>query len=305
MHYQLIASRLASGELIPDALPVAGGGDYCSAWDAGDGWLVLVARTDEASRSLERAASILPVIAPRVSIPIPEAGTTGVILGGQRFLMLRRLPGVPLSAALLDSMSPAQVETTTRAIAAFLGEVHATPADLAMAAGIPIGWYPFAATEDAMRDGPAEQHYVADLAALTRASLLDRELLGRLDRLVTIHLQRGEEDPILLHGEVSADHVLIDPETLDITGIIDFQGVILGDPVRDLIYLSDSYGSSFVDAVLSHYSDSALRDPKPALEFYRVWHEVARLLWAAEHGYQERVPVLRSRVAAAVDAICR
>ena len=118
----------------------------------------------------------------------------------------------------------------------------------------------------------------ADLTALARTSLFDTQTLNWLVALVVDHLARGESDPVLLHGEVSVDHAFVDPATFVVTGIIDFQGVVLGDPARDLLYLADSYGMPFVEAVLRHYPGGRLADPWPALAFYRVWRLVVRLL---------------------------
>lgn len=291
-----VARHLESGQLRLDELPLVGGGDYCGAWDAGDEWLLLVAHTDEAGQSLARTARIVPRVAPRTTLAVPEPGAGGVLPDGREFLLVRRVAGGSLSSAMLGAMTPSQHDAAAMAIGRFLGEMHGLPAAFGEAAGIPIGWYPFAATEDGMRDGPAAPHYDADLAALARTSLFDTRTLDWLAALVADHLARGERDPVFLHGEVSADHVFVDPATLAVTGIIDFQGVVLGDPARDLLYLADSYGMPFVEAILRHYPGDRLADPWPALAFYRVWHLVVRLLWAAEHGYAERAALVAQRL---------
>ncbi len=296
MQHPDVAASLRSGSLRPDSLAPAGGGDYCDVRDAGKDWLLLVARTDEASCSLARTSALLSGIIPRVSLMIPEPGATGLLPDGRRFLLLRRVPGVPLTRGLLAAMTSDQQDAAARAIGSFLGVMHATPVELAATAGVPTAWYPFAATEDGMSDGPAAPYYAEDLDGLARSSFVDSATLDRLAKLVTAQLERRVAGPALLHGEVSADHVFVDPATLRVTGIIDFQGVVLGDPVRDLLYLADSYGLTFVEAVLRYYPGDAMPDLLPALAFYRVWHQVVRLLWAAEHGYAERATMLGERV---------
>lgn len=195
---------------------------------------------------------------------------------------------------MLDSMTPLQYDAAAMAIGMFLDQMHELPAAIVVAAGIPTGWYPFAATEDGMRDGPAASHYDPDLTALARTSLFDTQTLNRLAALVADHLARSESDPVLLHGEVSADHVFVDPVTLAVTGIIDFQGVVFGDPARDLLYIDDSCGSDFVATVLRHYPVGRLGDPWAAFAFYRIWRQVVRLLWAADNGYVQRARRIRT-----------
>lgn len=291
-----LTADLIAGRLSPESLPDAGGGDYCQARDAGPNWLLLIARTDEASHSLERAAAVLPHLLPRVTLAIPEPGGSGLVPDGRRFLHLRRVPGVPLSAELLRSMTVRQQNDVARAIGEFLGQMHRTSVEIADAAGIPTGWYPFAATEDEMRAGPAGPHYATDLQGLAETGLLDASTLDALATLVDDHLRREETGAVLLHGEVSADHVLVDPDALEVTGIIDFQGLVLGDPARDFLYIADDYGPEFLANVLNHYPIAWREDPLEALAFYRVWHLVVRLIWQFGHGYAERADWLAQRL---------
>ncbi|HMM40869.1 MAG TPA: hypothetical protein PKA95_03115 [Thermomicrobiales bacterium] len=98
-----VARHLESGQFRLDELLLVDGGDY---WDAGDGWLVLVAHTDEAGQSLGRTARIVPRVAPRASLAVPEPGARGILPDGRKFLLVRRVPGVPLLSVMLDSMTP-------------------------------------------------------------------------------------------------------------------------------------------------------------------------------------------------------
>jgi hypothetical protein len=68
--------------------------------------------------------------------------------------------------------------------------------------------------------------------------------------------------------------------------------VIIGDPVRDFLYLYEEYGLPFMAQFLDHYPVPDRRSLLARLHFYREWHTALRLLWAVEHRY-ERGIILR------------
>jgi aminoglycoside 2''-phosphotransferase len=54
--------------------------------------------------------------------------------------------------------------------------------------------------------------------------------------------------------DVSPDHVLIDERTGDISGIIDWGDVAIGDPARDFIFLYEDWGDDFLRLALRAYA---------------------------------------------------
>jgi aminoglycoside phosphotransferase (APT) family kinase protein len=66
----------------------------------------------------------------------------------------------------------------------------------------------------------------------------------------------------LIHQDLSPEHVLADPQTGQITGILDWTDVMLGDAARDFVFLVGWRGWSFVEQVLAHYLpvDAGFRD---------------------------------------------
>jgi aminoglycoside 2''-phosphotransferase len=62
-------------------------------------------------------------------------------------------------------------------------------------------------------------------------------------------------ETVILHGDLSEEHILYNPQKGKITGIIDFADSEIGDPAFDFAFLWQ-YGEEFVDDVLSHYQRS-------------------------------------------------
>jgi Ser/Thr protein kinase RdoA (MazF antagonist) len=57
----------------------------------------------------------------------------------------------------------------------------------------------------------------------------------------------------LLHNDFRDDHVYIDRRTGNVTGIIDFGNVALGDPFDDFVLLLLRMGEDFVEQLLAFY----------------------------------------------------
>ena len=268
----------------------AGAGDYCEAFAVDGTWIFLFARTHEASASLERVAALMPQLAARLPlrVPVPEhVGRAGE--AGRAFVGYRRLEGRPLGAApppgpWLDGL------------ALFIRSLHGTDVQAAVDAGVPLCDYAFAATEDELRAGTAEHEYGRDLE---RLSTLPSAVAVDLERSLERHLAAPCATPALLHGELSGEHVLLDPAGR-ISGIIDFNGMIVGDPARDLLYLYEEQGEP---GILSLLERGALAEPSrdvlQRLRFLRLWHAALRWLWLVDHGYDgsARLAELRSLTA--------
>lgn len=56
-----------------------------------------------------------------------------------------------------------------------------------------------------------------------------------------------------VHGDICPDHVIVDPVTGELHGLIDFADAMVGDPVLDFVGLVPLGGAGFVADVVSHY----------------------------------------------------
>ena len=59
--------------------------------------------------------------------------------------------------------------------------------------------------------------------------------------------------PRFIHNDLSAEHILVDPDSGRLAGIIDWSGAALGDPSLDFSYLLLLHGREFLDAALAEY----------------------------------------------------
>jgi aminoglycoside 2''-phosphotransferase len=283
------ALRAALPELGFDTVESVGEGDYCEAYAVDGEWIVLVARHEGASRSLARSAALLPALAPTLPLPIPDIVYFGRLsAGGRACAAYRRIDGTELTPDRFRALPDQDQERCAAGLGLFLRGIHSFPVDVARRAGAVECIYPFCATEEGVAAGVGLEQYQRDLERLLGYPEVDEATRNYCRRILARYLEAAAEEDVpavLLHGEVSADHVLFDPETRRLTGVIDFNGAIIGDPARDLLYLYEEYGLPFLRTLLDHYPAGDRGRLLARLHFPREWHTVLRLLWALEHAY--------------------
>ncbi|NNE65571.1 MAG: aminoglycoside phosphotransferase family protein [Pyrinomonadaceae bacterium] len=71
-----------------------------------------------------------------------------------------------------------------------------------------------------------------------------------------------------IHDDLCADHIIVNPETGKLLGIIDWSDAAFGDPVLDFIVFVMSYGYEFCDSVLENYELDVDTGFRERLEFF-------------------------------------
>jgi aminoglycoside phosphotransferase (APT) family kinase protein len=181
----------------------------------------LVVRVSK-SQGLAAEARLLDVVAPRVSVPVPQPRFVDDELG---IIAYRLLPGEPL---LGKSAFPGLAHRLGR----FLRELHSID---------PAGLGDLLPRDDAdpgewlkELDGPP------DLLALLSATV-----------------PRPGDEYALVHCDLGAEHLLAVGE--DLTGVIDWSDAAFADPALDFARLYRDFGRDFLVSVVDAYG--GLRDP--------------------------------------------
>ena len=123
-------------------------------------------------------------------------------------------------------------------------------------------------------------------------------------RLTPLELQRVDEwwqaflraaerwsfSPVLTHNDFGPSHVLIQPETLTVSGVIDFGDAVAGDPAIDLRLLIAWRSEEFTLDVAKAYhelggaADSEVSDRANWLAKTTVFLDVVHALTLGHHG---------------------
>jgi aminoglycoside 2''-phosphotransferase len=203
-------------------------------------------RSPHAAAMLRQETAVLRAIRPFITMPIPEPEYGDPTLD-EPFAGYRMVPGEPLTRqALADIRDEDERQRIADQLASFLGELHAIPLDrlgpelprrdgyerwVTMYADVRDQLFPFM-RPDARQD--VARHFESYLAEPERLSF----------------------KPALRHGDFGAGNILWDPQSITITGVIDFSFAGVGDPAIDAAAIS-TFGEPFLERMFPCYPELA------------------------------------------------
>ena len=248
-----------------------------SGWDfdaflTADGWVFRFPLRADCVTTLDterRVHALLTGVLPSsVAVPRVELVAEPNVAFSWRFDGHRYLPGVHADA-IAANLLPA----TARSIGAALSAIHAVPESTARAAGV----------------RPFDEHNSGWLVWLEDRIASVTEVRGmdaRVDEAIEwARMQKAVDastipDSLrLIHNDLSPEHLLVDPTTGQLIGILDWSDVALGDPVRDVAPLAASHGWRFVREVVAHYAISV---DEPFWRRLRFLARLCSVLWLVD-----------------------
>jgi aminoglycoside phosphotransferase (APT) family kinase protein len=202
-------------------------------------WLFRFPKREESAARLTKEYQLLSDLKAWVSLPVPDFQYFRQPHGGSGWLLAgyKKIPGTPADVA-----EAVDWPTVARQLGLFLAELHAYPVDRAERAGVPEG-------EDCLAQWRDE--------SLTRLDGVAGLPIDRHD--LSSYLKNDLPGPYcstrrLVHSDLWAEHILIDPHTCSVSGIIDWGDAAIGDPAVDLAGVYAWRGESGLREVLPHYS---------------------------------------------------
>lgn len=212
----------------------------------GKRWRVRSPRHPEASTRLETEFMVLRAFAPAIRAELPfhvptVAGT--VRQGALTTFVYAHLQGSTLSIDELSAGSPALARDIGNALAA----IHDLPLALVNNADLPS----YSANEFRQR-----KLNELDQAATT----------GRIPAILLRRWEHALEDvalwrfnPSVVHGDLHEDNLMVQDDT--VTALTGWTDLRIGDPADDFAWLVASNEASFVEAVLSRYTEARRDTP--------------------------------------------
>jgi aminoglycoside 2''-phosphotransferase len=222
-------------------------------------------RSADGVQRLQVELTALDTIKGGVSLPVPDPAFVGkdTQTPGKAFLGYQKVPGEPLSDHVDALRAGPAFEQVAAQLATFVRELHAVPTNAVQ--GLPI--------HDEVR-----REQLPVLHEQIREDLYPRMRPDARDQ-VTGEFERFSSDRQSLtyaraikHGDLTPGNVLVDPQDLRVSGIIDFGSAGLDDPAVDLgvvaFWGAATFGDGFVERFLDTY---AIAEPLLGrVRFYRV-----------------------------------
>lgn len=259
----LVVERCPGWEV--SSVELLGAGDFTTAYLVNGAWVFRFAKHERAAASLAREARLLPAVARQFDVAVPHPEVVSV-RERPAFTAHRLLPWPALTKEEYLALSEEGRTRCAAAVAGFLVQLHATDVRLARACGVQTVDY------NAREAGiltAARRHLFGNLRPSERSFVED---------VVADRVQAPEPRAVVLHGDLSPDHVLYDDASASVAGVIDFGDVAIGDPAWDFVYLYEDYGLDFLRRCLPAYSPP---DVRSFLERVFRFHVLDLVEWAA------------------------
>lgn len=234
------------GYLVESINPL-GEGQENAAYEINDDLVFRVSKEpDRVARqaAADREARLLAIVAQVSSLPIPQP-----LFTADGAMAYRKVPGVPLlDTSLTRRRSHGGAVAAT--IGAFLAEIHSIPVDLVTG---------LAEADD---DGLAQ--WVADAVGsyAAVASHLPTDQRNAVEGFLRTTPPDSVPELVFSHNDLGIEHVLVDPDTFAVTGVIDFSDAALVDPAYDFALVLRDLGPDAFDAALraAFGADDGLED---------------------------------------------
>lgn len=260
-------------------------------WGGGE-YVLRLPQDPHGAEGIAREARLLPELADRLPVPIPRfLFTAPNPLGPGEFCVYPAVPGESLSEEHWHERGLPDRPEIHRRVAESLEGVHAFPVDRARELGIRT-WDLRGEFGDDLKTVRAE---VIPLLSRSDAALLLSAWEHYLDDDANFAYR-----PTLIHADVSLDHLLVTGS--EITGLIDFGDVAIGDPDYDLCYLYPEAGREFVEGVQRCRGTELTPRTEAKLRFWACADPALDVLHAQEHDMPE---FLNQRLLVLSEALAR
>lgn len=243
-----------------------------AVWEVNGDLVFRFPKRAEVALWLRREIALLPLLGPMLPVPVPRFTyvVEPSIAFPYPFVGYRKLPGISLAAAPISLIQP---ERLAPQIGAFLGALHRFPVTRAVACGVPdvrpVAW----------RAQYADM--LVELRTLFPRMMQDER--ERTERLFADYLDNPRYTqfvPALLHRDLGADHLLLNPRTGDLAAVIDWGDVSIGDPAQDFCGLP----AAWLPTLLTRYDATADATLAERVTFYRALHPYHTLLFGLRAG---------------------
>jgi aminoglycoside 2''-phosphotransferase len=253
-----------------------------TAWEVNGDYVFRFPKRPEIAPGLLKEVRILPVLAGTLPLRIPQfeyvwrggAQHEGLVVG------YPKIPGVPMGTKHLAFAGAVKL---SRQLGEFLTALHSFPAQRAVALGVP-------------QRSPAQwrRHYDTFYGTVRQRVF---PLLGTQERRRNAEMWEGflENEanfrftPVLIHADLSGEHILFDPANRSISGIIDWEDATVGDPALDFTGLLGDYGRNLTLQVLASYDGAADEGIVSRARFYDAIVPCYEVLYGLDVGLPHHV----------------
>jgi aminoglycoside phosphotransferase (APT) family kinase protein len=294
---QLIVDRAVSGHMVATISNIHGG-EIAAVYEiaflnAAQPPLVLKVYPDALHWKMQKEVTVVRLIQDRLSVPAPRIlfADDSKRLLGLNFIVMTKLEGSIL-AGVERTLTSEQLVSAYVQIGRLLREFHRIPMEAFGYIG-PNGISTAHSTNHA---------YLTHQFQRKLEQFTDRGGAVELVQRITGYVAAREQlllactRAVLCHNDLHAGNVLaaITEETVRLTGVLDFEGALAGDPLMDVakaLYYLDEEPKR---ALLQGYGDMEREHWSETLDLYHLYFVLELWCWMAEIGKKQALDKLAS-----------
>lgn len=234
---------------IEDVTPIVGGWSHWT-FDVRGRWIFQFPRSDDVAANHRFSDALAEVV--EFEVPIQ---TWSGRWADRPFFGYEKLSGRPLDTAAFD-----RSEDLSRRLASMLSQLHSFDADRART---------LLGVEGTRRDWGRRYENLESESVSRLAGIVSPETMRHLgEGFAGLRATGFEFTPVPVHGDLGADHILIDDGSDELVGLIDFEDATVGDPAIDFVGFWITLGSRRTQQILTHYPHTAGPDFIARLKAY-------------------------------------
>jgi aminoglycoside phosphotransferase (APT) family kinase protein len=261
--------------------------------DASHPSLVLKVYPDALHWKMQKEVHVVDLVENRLCVPVPRIlfADDSKRLLGLDFLVMTKLNGSILGR-LESSLASEQILSAYKQIGQLLREFHRIPMEAFGYIG-PKGIWTAHSTNHAY----LTHQFRGKLDQFTGrggAAALAQRIAGYVaEREQLLHACTR---PVLCHNDLHAGNLLaaINEGTVRLTGVLDFEGALAGDPLMDLAKALYYLGEGPKRALLQGYGDMGREHWHQTLDLYHLYFVLELWCWMAEIGNTQPLGKLAS-----------
>jgi len=224
---------------IQDAVPVTDGWDSLVLEINGE-WIFRFPRRPDVVAQHRKEAALLPALANTLPVRVPHFEYIA-----PEFVGYRKIEGEQLAGRHITSENQGIV---ARQMADFLSALHQFPVERTIELGMPAG------DQAAWRQKYVELQQRTNTLLAARLNAAEQQKLDQFWEQYLRDDRHFQFAPTLIHGDLTGDHILYNPERETIAGIIDWGDAMIGDPALDFAGFVWDYGNDFAALAAQMYT---------------------------------------------------
>lgn len=257
-----------------------------------DGWdfVVIVAdncrafrfpRREDYAKKLPIEASFLELFADKSPVRIPKLKYQKDEISGISYVTYDFIPGVRFGKSISQNFSKVELSAVAKQLGVFLTAVHSFSVEKAKQLGV-----------QQVDSLDAWQKRLAKIKreVFPRISEYEQKWTVKLFEIFLEVIMKTSIKPVVIHSDIMPEHIIVDPETHKLSGIIDFGDIEVGDPAYDFTFLAD-YGDDFLTESYRNYGLARDETFDARRKFYRHRQAVTNLEHSLKLGDKERIAI--------------